>query len=138
MDNTFLLVLIRLLFSILTGYVAHRYYERSGIGWSALSLVFEPGVALIFLFVAGKPRLPESLGEPQIPFPYQRLDEPTTLAEHDATCPSCGAVIDLFTGRGLADEGEGTGDFWVPRCAACHTDLPVGLLEETLRRRSVA
>jgi len=129
-DNTFLLFILRLLFSILTGYVAHRYYERSGIGWFALGLVFEPGTALIFLFMAGKPRLPERTGEPQIPFPYQPLDEPTTLADQETTCPACGAVIDLFTGQGLVDDGEGAGDFWVPRCAACHTDLPAGLLEE--------
>jgi len=133
----FLTILSRVIGSLITGYVAHRYYKRSGLGWFSLSLVFNPFVAFVFLFVAGWPFVPEIDPDAPVHFLDRRVEDPVELTNSQTTCPFCGAVINLFSGEGLIDETEEINQIWVFRCATCQTLLPIDFLEDALQKQTV-
>jgi ribosomal protein S27E len=110
------------------GYLAHTY-GRSKFAWFCLSFFFTPLVAFIFLLIAGIPAGAEEL-EKQI---FEEVEhdiqenEKFDYAESETRCPSCGASININTGKGIIVTDEEAP--WDIRCESCGKSISADHIE---------
>jgi len=101
---------------------AAKGHQRSATGWFALSFVFSPLVAYIFLIVADMPHKAVSRQQ-KTDRVRDRHPNRTVLRvemEHEMDCPNCGAAVNSYTGDGLHSPED---EPWLLICDKCKTEI---------------
>jgi hypothetical protein len=105
-----------------------RAFRRSAGAWFLLSLLFSPIAGAVFLLVAGPPQgAPvEDASYPAEVEAIEEEKEQEMSAAREMSCPNCGAAINPYTGKGIAQRDEKQP--WALSCEKCREPLPENLL----------